>query len=422
MTTPLDMHEFPEIRPIPSGGFGYEIPDDDPRDARGRHTRQQAPAGPQPIQASRFIWQPPECLPRRKWLYGFHYIRRFVSCTISPGGVGKTALGIVEALSIVTGRALLGVAPSEETRVWIWNGEDPLEELNRRITAACMHYGIDPSELDGRLFVNSGRETEIVIAEQTKSGATIMAPVVEQIVKTISEHEIGLLIIDPFVSSHRVTENDNNAIDRVVKTWAKIADETNCAIELVHHSRKTGGAEVTVEDGRGAVALLGAARSARALNGMTQEEAERAEVDNRKLFFKVENGKANLVISSDKANWHRLASVSLGNGEGGTPGDSMGVVTAWEWPDPFASITFSDLQAAQKAVSAGGPWRENPQAGDWVGKPIAEALKLDPANKAHKRKVLALLKRWMDNGMFKRVGGKDSKRMEKVFVEVGEWA
>ena len=50
-------------------------------------------------------------------------------------------------------------------------------------------------------------------------------------------------------------ENDNNAIDVVAKTWTGIADATNTAIDLAHHSRKTGGAEVTVEDGRGAVAL-----------------------------------------------------------------------------------------------------------------------------------------------------------------------
>ena len=42
-----------------------------------------------------------------------------------------------------------------------------------------------------------------------------------------------------------------------------IADATNTAIDLAHHSRKTGGAEVTMEDGRGAVVLLNAVRSAR---------------------------------------------------------------------------------------------------------------------------------------------------------------
>jgi len=74
--------------------------------------------------------------------------------------------------------------------------------------------------------------------------------------------------IDPFISSHRVMENDNSAIDAVAKTWTGIAHATNTAIDLAHHSRKTGGAEVTMEDGRGAVVLLNAVRSARVLSAI----------------------------------------------------------------------------------------------------------------------------------------------------------
>jgi len=75
----------------------------------------------------------------------------------------------------------------------------------------------------------------------TRNGAQIAQPVVDQVVATIRANDIGLLIVDPFVASHRVTENDNPAIELVAATWARIADVTGCAIELVHHSRKTGG-------------------------------------------------------------------------------------------------------------------------------------------------------------------------------------
>ena len=69
----------------------------------------------------------------------------------------------------------------------------------------------------------------------------------------------------------------NGAIDAVAKTWAGVADATQSAVELIHHTRKQGAgqqAEYTVDDARGAVALIGAVRSARVLNG--KEEAERA--------------------------------------------------------------------------------------------------------------------------------------------------
>ena len=315
--------------------------------------------------------------------------------------------------------------------MWIWNGEDPLEELQRRVMATALHYGLTREDLEGYLFLDSGRRMPVIIGEQTRDGARIAVPVVEAVTATIRENRIDVVSIDSFVSSHRVSENDNNAIERVAKTWAAIADETNSGIDLVHHTRKTGGAEATVEDGRGASALLSAARSARVLNQMTQQEAEKAGIDNRRLYFRVDNGKSNLAPPIEAAEWFKLVSVDLGNGtksEGPldcnrVEGDQVGVVTAWKWPNPFDDISVADLRAAQQAVAAGGPWREHRQASDWVGKPIAAALKLDPTNKAHSKKIAGLLKVWIENGMFVRVTGRDPKRRdERTFVEVGEWA
>ena len=89
-----------------------------------------------PIKATPFVWIDPASIPRRQWLYGRHYIRKFISETVAPGGYGKSTLAMTEGLAIVTGRPLLNVTPDERANVWIWNGEDPLEELQRRIMAA----------------------------------------------------------------------------------------------------------------------------------------------------------------------------------------------------------------------------------------------------------------------------------------------
>ena len=103
------------------------------------------------IRPTPFSW--PDCasIPRREWLYGRHLVRGFVSATVAPGGVGKSSLIIAESLSMVSSRALLhGVAPSEALNVWLWNGEDPLDELNRRIAATAKHFGIEQQDCRGR--------------------------------------------------------------------------------------------------------------------------------------------------------------------------------------------------------------------------------------------------------------------------------
>ena len=209
------------------------------------------------LKATPYSW--PDCasIQPREWLFGKQLIRKFVSATIAPSGVGKSSLIIAEALSMVSGRALLhGIRPTASLNVWIWNGEDPIDELNRRIAATAKHYGIKREECPGRLFVDSGRNLRLVVAETIKGGTVVARPVIDAIKATVSENKIDVLVIDPFVSCHRVSENDNSAIDTVAREWADIADATGCAVELVHHVRKVGDVEVTVEDARGASALL----------------------------------------------------------------------------------------------------------------------------------------------------------------------
>ena len=411
MADPLD----DEYEPLDDPAEDREAPPPMGRDDYGVAISRQPPKAPL-ITASPFVWRDPALIPPRKWLYGSHLIRKFVSTTIAPGGVGKTALGLAEALAMVTGRDLLRNGHrGEPLRVWVYNLEDPLEELERRVAAICLHFGIGPGDIGGRLFLDSGRNQELIVARSLKDSVVVVQPVVEALVTAMCERTIDVLIVDPFVSCHTVKENDNGAIDKVAKTFAGIADRTDAAVELIHHARKTNGAEVTVEDGRGAVALLAASRSGRVLNVMTKDEGKTADVGNHRSYFRADDGKPNLAPPADKASWFRFVSIALGNG------DNVGVVEPWQYPDAFDGVTVSSLRAAQEAVS-NGRWRENSQATDWVGIPIANALGLDPTNEAHKGKIKKLLKTWTANGMFVVVEGLDEKSRPRPFVKVGKLA
>jgi AAA domain len=375
--------------------------------------------------AQPFVWRDPTDIPPRRWLYKPHLIRGFVSLTVSPGGVGKSTLTLCEALAIASGRSLLGILPSERTRVWCWNGEDPAEEIERRIQAAMIHHQLKPVDLEGWLFTGSGRDADLVIAEQDRNGISIAAPVVDALVTFIAEHQIGLVVIDPFVSSHRVAENDNGAIDRVVKTWAKVANITGCTVELVHHTRKTGGAEVSVEDGRGASALLAAARYARTLRAMNEKEADYLGVQrtDREAYVRIDGGKANLSPPASGAFWFRLANVHLPNG------DYVQAAAYWTPPDPFEGVTPADLLRVQEGIKAGRGengegWRSSYQTGDaWVGHAVAEALDLDASDKRQEARLKELLRLWLRSGALMNVDRRVNAKGKKApFVEVGRWA
>lgn len=350
-------------------------------------------------------------------------IRKFVSATVAPGAAGKTSLLLVEAISLALGRSLAGEQVHEPCRVWVINLEDPLEELERRVIAICLHYGIDPVALNGRLFLNSGRDTEVVIATTTRNGTIIAEPVVEALTAAIVENQIDVVVLDPLVKAHAVNENDNNAIDTVCKAIARIADATDTAWDLVHHVRKVHGPEITVEDGRGASALLAAARSARVLNPMTKEEADRAGVEKHRGYFRTDNGKANLAPPPDRSSWFRLASVSLENG-GDNPFDQpdhVAVVVEWQWPDAMESVTVAHLRAVQ-AKAKSGTYRENIQAKDWIGVAVAAVIGLDHKSKGHRTIINAALSRWYATSMLVKMDRKNDHGEVKTFVEVGELA
>jgi hypothetical protein len=338
----------------------------------------------------------------------------------------KSSLALVEAIAIAmaSGRNLLLTSVPEPLRVWYWNGEDPREEIERRIAAIGLHYRIRREEIEGRLFVDSGRDSKIIIAAKTTNGVVIAKPLVDALRQTLRDNKIDVLQIDPLISSHRVEENDNTPMEIVLDEWAGIAETENIAMEIIHHSRKTGGTEVTVEHGRGASAIINKVRSARTLNTMTKDEAKKAGVTAQyRSYFRMDNGKANLAPPPDKSEWFRLQSVPLGNGDPVDPsGDEVGVVTTWEWPGAFDGITTADLLAAQKKVASGGSWRANSQAKDWVGYAIAEALRLDATLEADKHKITRMLKIWIDNGAFAIELRKDDERHEREFVVVGKWA
>lgn len=394
-----------------------DLPDDD-----GLGQSDKPPSRPL-ISATPYQWVDACKIPPRDLLYGRHFFRKFLSVTVSPGGLGKSSNAIVETLAMVTGRTLLGEAPKGQLAVWYWNGEDPNEELQRRIAAAALHYGIKPEDLGDRLFVDSGRDVEITIAKESRGDFEIAVPMVDALIETIKANRIDVVIVDPFVASHAVSENDNTKIEGVVRQWMRVAEAGGCAVELVHHVRKPGGGntqETTVDDARGAGALLAKARSARVLNAMSLTEADEVGIDrkDRWSFFRVDNGKSNLMPRGGDAQWRRMVGVSLGNRIDARE-DNVGVATEWTKPSAFEGVKEQHLYAARAAVAA-GEWRENIQSANWVGVPIAGVLGVDLEDPRGKAKVKEIVKTWIKEDVLQVVNGFDHNRKPKLFVVVGK--
>jgi RecA-family ATPase len=359
----------------------------------------------------------------RRWIYAHHYLRSFVSVLASAGGIGKTSLQIVEALAIVTGRPLLGEEVKERTNVWLVNLEDPLSEIQRRVLAAMRHYGIKPAEVEGRLFVNAGRDFSLKFGIQTRDGVLPNTKLVEYLCAKIPEKQIGCVFIDPFVAAHSLSsENDNVGINAIVAEIRRVADETKCAIGLVHHIRKGNGEDASIDSVRGAGSLIGAARAARVVNRMSADDAAKLGIDENEArsIMRVDDGKANLAPPAAAAVYRKMEGVKIDNGEW------IGVCVPYTLPDAFDGISAKDAKAAQRIVADAHtndePLRESQQSKKWVGVPIADMLGIDITEKKGKAKVAAIIKTWIKTNVLAVERITDPRQAREVaVVVVGEW-
>jgi AAA domain len=366
-------------------------------------------------------------IPHRHWLHAGHYIRGQVVMTIAPGGYGKTSLVLCNAIEMVTGRGLLGPPPTGgSVRVAYWNAEDPDEEIERRIAAICIRYGIDPKSLKGDLFLGStlkgGRRLATIDRQGNVSFDDKLLTEIEQI---IMANQIECLILDPLIAFHAVPESDNVSMEKVIKSGiGGLAERTNCCIELSQHTRKstqgqTG--ELTADDSRGAGAIVNACRSVRVLNRMTESEAEMAKIEpeERRHYLRVSRDKTNLAPPG-KATWIRLVPVELPNGEAGRPGDKVQAVEPWDHPQPFDNVTADDMRWMRDCVRD-GDYRRDVRSADWVGRPLAQRLGLDPDDKGDRKRLGTILNAWFANGALATEIRKDDQRKKREFVVPGTW-
>lgn len=392
---------------------------------------ERAPQGgkserPTRITATPFRWRDPKAIPTRPWVYGRWLLRGTVTAVVAPGGVGKSSFMAASILALTTGRPILGKSVwGGPQRAWYWNLEDDSEELERQIQATAMHHGIAPDACGDRLYIDSGLEVghELCTAIKGPNGCVIQRPIIAGIEAELNARNIDVLIVDPFVSSHSVDENDNSAIDSIVKEWARVANRAKCSIVLVHHSKKLGGQKVTTESSRGASSMPAATRATLVLNRMDEIEAKQFMIeadDERRRLFTVQDDKHSRA-PAEKAEWYRMASVDLGNFDG-EHSDNVGVVTRWTPPDAFEGVNVTHLRRVQ-AIVAGGEFRESSQAANWVGTAVASVLGLsaEKAAKADRQRISNILSEWLGNGALRVERREDAAKGRSVpYVVVGE--
>jgi AAA domain/Bifunctional DNA primase/polymerase, N-terminal len=398
------------------------------RSARAKYGEEQGSSAATDLRSTLRAYAPRSFseIPRRHWLHAGHYIRQQVVMTVAPGGYGKTTLILCNTTEMCTQKGLIGPAPMEgPLRVLYWNAEDPEDEVERRIAAICIHYQIDPTLLGGYLFLGSKISNGERLAKvERKTGEVILnKPLFAAVEQFIADNKIDCVIFDPLIAFHAVPENDNSAMEKLVKAgFEQLATTQNCCVELSQHTRKNTQGELTADDSRGASAITFAARSVRVLNRMSVAEAEmpKIEPEERRHYLRASRDKTNLAPPG-KATWVHLIGVELPNGDGGLHGDNVQVATAWDYPQPFAGMSSDDMRFARDLVRDNPNFRADPRSPEWFGIPLAARLKLNPNNKGDRKRISTIIRTWVANKALAIELRRDEKRREREFVVLGPW-
>ena len=352
-------------------------------------------------------------IPHPEFIYSDFYARGYTSVTVAPPKVGKSMLGLAEAIDIATGRGFLTGQPRDPLKVVYYNAEDDENVLDSRISALLKAYGIDQSELVGQIFPTSGVDRPDFFMVSGQEGVINEALFVS-IEKFIEETGADVLIFDPLQDLSRSPET--NEIFRLLgQRLRRMASSKNVALGLIHHTRKLApGVTASIDDARGGSALRGTARFNRLLIGMTEDEGVKAGVPNHRHYLRVGDMESNLAPpSADVNRWFEKVSVLTPNGH------EVGAIHPWQWPDAFMGLRREDAAAVRTAIAACDPApRENSQSKDWAGYVIANALRLDAEDKGDKSRLSSLLKEWVKRGVLavEQVHDKRTGRLVPVVV------
>lgn len=366
----------------------------------------------------------------RDFLYGYHYLRNFMSVTVAPTKLGKSSLIIAEVLAQVTGLPLLGVKPNGSFNCLIWNGEDPYDEIVRRVRATMQYFNLTDADLKGSLYIVSGRDHPINLAREGRNGPELNKEAFESLKKFLLDRKIDIAVFDPLVKVHTVNENDNMAMDLVSRTLNKLAGETNASVELVHHVRKGSGnanQSATIEDGRGASAIISAARSARRAVRMTLQEGKAylgRNFKEHRRYFRFSDADSNLAIADPDENWFELRSVEIQtgymDGQRYIPNDRVGVVTrrGEMTQTDITGLNETELEDAENALLDGfksGDWRVSPRAKEkWAGCLVASVYGLD--EEEDRLKIKVILDNLSKSGKIKKTKSLINRNSTEVYV------
>ena len=219
--------------------------------------------------------------------------RGCVGGIVAAGGIGKTIILIELATMMASGGSLGPLKAPKPLNVLLLIGEDPQDELDRRLWRVCKGNFTDS------LYATSvaGKIGPIM---QIDNGNPARSKWYEWLRKTIENHPgLDVLIIDPKSRFYGLDENNNDHCTQWISALESLATEYNITILFAHHVSKSLGDDLHQNMSRGGSALADGVRWLVGMTPMDEGTAKKYGVSSRN-YIKMDLVKANYVAKLPK--------------------------------------------------------------------------------------------------------------------------
>lgn len=275
-------------------------------------------------------------LPLRPWVIPGFACRARVSMLAGPGGVAKSTYTLMVAVAVAAQRDdICGFPVPKREKVAVWNQEDDLEEMQRRLAAIMEAFKVSWADIEDEhgepmLHLNSGVDNPLMLAMRTTEGSIRPSRQVAAAIADIKAKGISLLVLDPLVEMHEAVENDNVQMRAVVSLVRDVAVQGNCAVILATHTKKppvasSDGFAGEMDAARGASSQFGVIRVGATLFSASPKDAKAWRMTGSHLdYVRLDIAKNNLAQRTGEPMWFKRDSIMVGGFE--TGGESVGVL------------------------------------------------------------------------------------------------
>jgi hypothetical protein len=336
----------------------------------------------------------PGPIPPRQWLLAYQFCCGYVSSLVGAGGSGKSALRLLQYISLALGRPLSGQHIFRRCRVLLISLEDDRNEVQRRIKAVLDHFQIDRADLKGWLFCATPKRAKLA---ELKGKERVVGDLERQIRAAIQRRKPDLVALDPFVRLHDLTENDTGDMAFVCDLLVILAVENNIGVDIPHHVHKGQIAPGDADAGRGASGIRDATRLTYTLTVMSDEDAPALNIcaEDRRFYIRLDSAKVNIAPPSSKAVWFRLVGMPIGNATDLYPnGDTVQVVEPWQPPALFADLDNHGVNVVLNDIDRGF-YTADQGHGDRAAWKVVQKHAPNKSD-SQCRKVIAA---WLDSGL-----------------------